>query len=571
MNLMTAQRITHAKRRSRQTHANFLARHLERKEQGTAGRNGTPLASHTHTIPGLALLPSAGRVALSAEQPPRGKSTDLLPASCLLDFAVAQELGLGSGHPASPLLPLPTLTPLPPCPRGPPPGPYSRSELLHLNLSDSCVSGLAAYPWRTGHRQRILDLALLSAAGSNSLVPSIPLRPSASGTRLPPSCYCRPPRPKELWGPACPDAMAPPTAPTPGVPSIPDLPNGGCSNITLLREDGDPVVSSLMFAAGVVGNVAALAILGVHRKELRTKTSSFAILVTGLALTDLLGTCFLSPVVFVAYSRNATLLGMAEGGELLCDLFAFAMMFFSLARHDDPVRYGGGSGAWAISCPYFYSQHNIRRWTKASLPFIYALSTFFCALPFLGFGKYKQYCPGTWCFVYMDKRHDAAFSLSYATFMALLILAIFLCNALVSVSLCQMYLKQKARRRGSVNVAQRRRKSWFSRGEEEVDHLVLLALMTVIFVICSLPLTIRAYIGGISPDGQETQDMLAFRLSALNPIVDPWLFIIFRNSVFRSMRDFFCCRLGWFSLPSRRKASDKVGMREGLSFQDNCV
>ncbi|KAL8219822.1 UNVERIFIED_CONTAM: hypothetical protein K2H54_034426 [Gekko kuhli] len=81
---------------------------------------------------------------------------------------------------------------------------------------------------------------------------------------------------------------------------------------------------------------------------------------------------------------------------------------------------------------------------------------------------------------------------------------------------------------------------------------------------------VRAYIGGISPDGRETQDMLAFRLSALNPIVDPWLFIIFRNSVFRSVRDFFCCRLGWLSLPGKRKASDKVAM-QGLSFHDNSI
>ncbi|KAL8219821.1 UNVERIFIED_CONTAM: hypothetical protein K2H54_034408 [Gekko kuhli] len=280
-----------------------------------------------------------------------------------------------------------------------------------------------------------------------------------------------------------------PTPPTPGAPSVPVPRDGDCSNITFLRQDGDPVLSSLMFTAGVVGNVAALAILGVHRKELRTKTSSFCILVTGLALTDLLGTCVLSPVVFVAYSRNATLLGMAGGGGWLCDLFAFAMMFFNLAAMMTLCAMAV-ERCLAISYPYFYSQHNMRRWTKSALLLIYVVSTCFCALPLAGFGRYKQYCPGTWCFVHMDKRHDVAFSLSYATLTALLILAIFLCNAQVSSSLCQMYLKMKARRRGSVNLAQRRRKSWFSRGEEEVDHLVLLALMTVIFVICSLPLTV---------------------------------------------------------------------------------
>ncbi|XP_061453560.1 prostacyclin receptor [Rhineura floridana] len=357
-------------------------------------------------------------------------------------------------------------------------------------------------------------------------------------------------------------------------PTLGSLPHD-CSNITQLRKDGNPAVSSLMFAAGVVGNMAALAILGVHRKELRTKTSSFCILVTGLAVTDLLGTCAVSPMVFVAYSRNATVVGMVDGQNWLCNLFAFSMMFFSQAAMLILCAMAV-ERCMAISYPYFYSQHNIRWWAKLSLPAIYTFSALFCSLPFLGIGKYKQYCPGTWCFVQMDRdekgqHQDTAFSLSYATLMALLILAVFLCNALVIISLCQMYRKQRARRRGSVNAAQRRRKSWFSQGEEEVDHLVLLALMTVIFVICSLPLTIRAYVGGIIPDHKENEDMIAFRLSALNPIVDPWLFIIFRNTVFRSLRNFFCFRLWWPCWWRTQKESTTLGTQDGIPFQDYSV
>lgn len=275
---------------------------------------------------------------------------------------------------------------------------------------------------------------------------------------------------------------------TPVVATSP-IPHNSCVNITQLHKEGNPVLSSLMFTAGVVGNVAALTILGVHRKEMRTKTSSFCILVTGLAITDLLGTSVLSPVVFVAYTRQATLLGLADGNAWLCNLFAFAMMFFNLAAMLILCAMAV-ERCLAISYPYFYSQHNIRKWAKASLPAIYAISTLFCALPFLDVGKYKQYCPGTWCFIQMEKDQGANYSLSYATVMALLILAVFVCNGLVIVSLCQMYRKQKARRRGSLTVTHRRRKSWFAHGEEEVDYLVLLALMTAIFVICSLPLTV---------------------------------------------------------------------------------
>ncbi|XP_074872995.1 prostacyclin receptor [Carettochelys insculpta] len=313
-----------------------------------------------------------------------------------------------------------------------------------------------------------------------------------------------------------------------------------CANTSQLRVDGSPVLSSLMFSAGVVGNLVALAILGVHRKELRTKSSAFCILVTGLAATDLLGTCFLSPVVFVSYARNASLLGLAHGGRGLCQLFAFAMTFFGLASMLILCAMAV-ERCLAISYPYFYSQHNGRSWAKLALPAIYVSSALFCSLPVLGVGRHKQYCPGTWCFVEMaaGQPGTAAFSLSYATLMALLILAIFLCNGSVSVSLCQMYRQQQARR-GSLAPTQRHRKTWFAKGEEEVDHLVLLALMTIIFVICSLPLTIRAYIGGLAPDGYEKDDMLAFRFSAFNPILDPWIFILFRKAVFRSLRSLLC-------------------------------
>uniref|UniRef100_A0A8C3RRZ8 Prostaglandin I2 receptor n=1 Tax=Chelydra serpentina TaxID=8475 RepID=A0A8C3RRZ8_CHESE len=267
----------------------------------------------------------------------------------------------------------------------------------------------------------------------------------------------------------------------------------------ILQEDGSPVLSSLMFSAGVAGNVLALAILGVHRKERRTKSSAFCILVTGLAATDLLGTCFLSPVVFVSYARNASLLGLTEGGRGLCQLFAFAMTFFGLASMLILCAMAV-ERCLAISHPYFYSQRNGRGWAKLALPAVYAFSALFCCLPFLGVGQHKQYCPGTWCFVEMASAQPGAgaFSLTYATLMAFLILAIFLCNGSVIVSLCQMYRKQRARR-GSLGPAQRRRKSWFSQGEEEVDHLVLLALMTIIFVICSLPLTVSAGSGDLSP------------------------------------------------------------------------
>lgn len=328
------------------------------------------------------------------------------------------------------------------------------------------------------------------------------------------------------------------------------IPNSSCHNISnnitlIVSKDGKPATSIVMFLAGVVGNLLALFILVVHQKEQRSRSSVFCILVTGLALTDLLGTCLLSPPVFICYARNMSLIGLGE--ERLCDLFGFAMSFFGLA----PTLILCAMAVercLAISHPYFYSVHIQSRFAKYVLLFIYLFSLGFCLLPYAGYGKFRQYCPGTWCFIDMDATEDdslaLAFSLSYSSLMALGILAVFLCNGSVIVSLCKMH-RSHVKRRGSVaSVGRRRRVSlaWFGQGEEETDHLVLLALITLIFAVCSLPLTIAGFINAVHPFSDDKDNLTAFRFYALNPIVDPWIFIICRKSVFRHLCTLLSCR-----------------------------
>lgn len=53
---------------------------------------------------------------------------------------------------------------------------------------------------------------------------------------------------------------------------------------------------------------------------------------------------------------------------------------------------------------------------------------------------------------------------------------------------------------------------------------------------------ICGFVNAISPFGNDQQNLMAFRFSASNPILDPWIFIIFRKAVFRHLRAFFRCR-----------------------------
>uniref|UniRef100_A0A8D0BR79 Prostaglandin E receptor 2 n=1 Tax=Salvator merianae TaxID=96440 RepID=A0A8D0BR79_SALMN len=367
-------------------------------------------------------------------------------------------------------------------------------------------------------------------------------------------------------------------------PSSPPLPCH-CETMERLSEWGEsPAISAIMFAAGVLGNATALALLvraRRRRRERRERAAPFHVLAMALVLTDLLGTCLLSPVVLAAYGRGRALVALAEGGRV-CLAFAFAMSFFGLATM-------GCLGAMALErslalgAPYLYERLR-RRGRRADLflpPLLgalYALAAAFCALPLLGFGRYVQYCPGTWCFMQMRRSPcedltprpgDLTFSLLYASLLLLLILAVLLCNLSAIVSLVRMHRRSSPARRlpataaasthavaplplalrgldgkahGGPSRAARRALSV----TEELDHLILLSIVTITFAVCSLPFAIRAFENHFIKNDNYKEaykvDLQAMRFLSINSIIDPWVFTILRPSVLRVIRSVLCCR-----------------------------
>uniref|UniRef100_M3XHW7 Prostaglandin E2 receptor EP2 subtype n=2 Tax=Latimeria chalumnae TaxID=7897 RepID=M3XHW7_LATCH len=273
-----------------------------------------------------------------------------------------------------------------------------------------------------------------------------------------------------------------------------------------------------MFSAGVLGNLIALVLLERRRRERHRGVSLFHVLVTGLVLTDLLGTCLVSPVVLTSYAQNRSLLAMSEGGRM-CSYFAFVMSFLGLASM--LLLFAMALERYlAIGHPYFYGRRIGKRCSLVTFPLIYIFCTVFCLLPAIKQGYYVQYCPGTWCFINMKK---SVYSSMYAMSMLVLLVSILICNFFVIAHLLQMHRRQRTRN-GSSFGQERSKRIIMS---EEVDHLILLILMTIIFVICSAPFTIRACIGTFSPDEKYKADLLALRFLSFNPIIDPWVFTIF--------------------------------------------
>ncbi|NXN80713.1 PE2R2 protein, partial [Bombycilla garrulus] len=270
-----------------------------------------------------------------------------------------------------------------------------------------------------------------------------------------------------------------------------------------------------------------------------------------------LGTCSVSPLVLASYHRNLTLTALARGGHI-CFYFGFAMSFFGLATMLILFTMAL-ERCLALGRPYFYERFLSPRTGLVALPAIYTFSAAFCSLPLAGFGRYVLYCPGTWCFIQMRRDRppsdgraeglNVAFSLLYATLLLFLIVAVLLCNLSVIANLARMHRRGQRTRRVTAPEQPRAGtgcgRRMFSMAEE-IDHLLLLSIMTITFVICSLPFTIRAYMNKSSEnkdeDGHEW-DLLALRFLSINSIVDPWVFAILRPPVLRLMRSVLCCQL----------------------------
>lgn len=288
-----------------------------------------------------------------------------------------------------------------------------------------------------------------------------------------------------------------------------------CAAFTWVDEGSSAMMCGVLFGAGLLGNLLALVLLARSGlgssgpRPLRTPPSVFYVLVCGLTVTDLLGKSLVSPVVLAAYAQNRSLQGLLPiPGNQLCQAFAFTMSFFGLASTLQLL-------AMALECwlslghPFFYQRHITLRRGVLVAPAVSAFCLGFCSLPFAGFGKFVQYCPGTWCFIQMVHRKRSVsvvgFSVLYSSLMALLVLATVLCNLGAMYNLYAMHRRLRHYPRCCPR-GRTQPDSGYKEGAlhplEELDHFVLLALMTVLFTMCSLPLIVSCWASKFGKPGQ---------------------------------------------------------------------
>ncbi|XP_054452729.1 prostaglandin E receptor 4 (subtype EP4) c [Anoplopoma fimbria] len=299
----------------------------------------------------------------------------------------------------------------------------------------------------------------------------------------------------------------------------------------LQLESRSLVTSATMFGVGVLGNIIAIVVLCISKRE--QKETTFYTLVCGMAITDLLGTCFTSPVVIATYVANRW-----PGGVLLCHFFSFSMLFFGSAGMSilcamAVERY------LAINHAYFYSQHIDRTMARFALLVTYLANILLCIMPSFGFGQHVRHFPGTWCFLdwrAMDPL-GACYSFLYGGVMLVLIAVTLLCNLAVCRSLVGMNQTTGIREQGGSRRRFPRLPSVTSAAE--IQMFWLLVFMTIVFLVCSIPLVVRIFVNqlydpayisaGGKPDYRS--DMLAIRFASFNPILDPWVYILCRKNL----------------------------------------
>ncbi|CAJ1060844.1 prostaglandin E2 receptor EP4 subtype-like [Xyrichtys novacula] len=285
------------------------------------------------------------------------------------------------------------------------------------------------------------------------------------------------------------------------------------------RETGSDL-PIFMFAGGAIGNLIAIIVLSVSRQE--RKSSAFYTLVCGLAVTDLLGT--------IANYMDRQVLK----DKHVCEFHSFLLLFFGLTGLSI-ICAMAAERYLAICCPYTYQRWGVdRRFAQKFLFFIYISHIFFCCLPVMGMASSELQPSNTWCFIdwRKQKRMAVAYCVLYGAVSVLLILGTILLNLAVCGALLLMRRRtvQRPVSRGSV------RERWRALSSAaETQMIAVLVSTSAVVLACSAPLVVRVFVNCFIQNNDHKADLAAIRIASVNPILDPWIYILLRRSLFRRL------------------------------------
>ncbi|XP_035508561.1 prostaglandin E2 receptor EP3 subtype [Morone saxatilis] len=300
-----------------------------------------------------------------------------------------------------------------------------------------------------------------------------------------------------------------------------------------------------MMITGMVGNTLALILVCIsYRKKENKRKRSFLLCIGSLALTDLFGQLLTSPIVISVYRAGKNWKTIDPSGHL-CAFFGVCMTTFGLCA----LFLASAMAierAMAITNPHWYSNHMKTSVTKQTLVVIWCLVLLFALLPIAGVGEYTQQWPGTWCFISTGDRDvwgNMFFSITFAALGIFSLLVTLSCNV---VTIRGLIIRCKTKSGTSQSS-----KQWERLTTETVVQL--LGIMCVLLICWSplLGLMLRMISTQVSShmcnstattsNHTSSQDvhldcnffLTAIRLASLNQILDPWVYLLFREILLR--------------------------------------
>ncbi|XP_059197352.1 prostaglandin E2 receptor EP4 subtype-like [Centropristis striata] len=297
-------------------------------------------------------------------------------------------------------------------------------------------------------------------------------------------------------------------------------------NGSLEASPTDITLPVLMFAGGAIGNLIAIIVLSVSRQE--RKSSAFYTLVCGLAVTDLLGTCLASPLTIANYLDQTVL-----ENQHVCEFDSFLLLFFGVTGLSI-ICAMAAERYMAICCPYTYQRWGVdRRFAQKFLFFTYISLIFFCCLPMMGMSTSRLQRSRTWCFIDWETNEPvaAAYSVLYGAVSLLLILGTILLNLAVCGAL--LLMRQRTVQRPGARSSVRQRWRALS-SAAETQMMAVLVMTSAVVLACSAPLVVRVF-ANMLKKADSIADLAAIRIASVNPILDPWIYILLRRSLFRKL------------------------------------
>ncbi|XP_048745577.2 prostaglandin E2 receptor EP4 subtype-like isoform X2 [Ostrea edulis] len=262
------------------------------------------------------------------------------------------------------------------------------------------------------------------------------------------------------------------------------------------------VPASLEYIFGTMGNVIALVLLWINRRE--HQWSSFYKLFTGLAITDFLGIFLTYPFVMHRYATGFTWCYPKP----LCEFVSFTFLNAQLS---------GALLICAMSVDRFmhlkYSagdETSSKRYTLI-LVGIWITSSSIASLHILGVGNTNLYFPGSWCYFdfVRNTTGNRIMSYFYSTIGFIIILVIITTNVITIYRICR---DPELR----VNLLDGSRVSGFY----DSHVMIFLTAVTVLFVILWTPLVVDIFLHATNIRTQHENDAVELWLFRMSKSAD---------------------------------------------------